>query len=848
MSNAAGPVSAYLRDRVTRLLRDHRVVVWYDPERAFTSFFETLELDSTTKLVRGEAYFRLREEAEQVTSTFRHGEAAPRSLLVYVPEPRLPTAENLLLPLERLGIRVARTLREEASMALRNSVPQTQRNEWFSVEGLTLSKLDELARAGTEIGSLAVVFGEVTPAQVAWKLLSDLSDSRLLAIEAAKQVTPLRDLLVSEFGVRFPEHVRDACGLRDAFAERILLYEFLDDLEEVPDALKSFRLPGRAGRLALCRDLAARLRDSRSAADSYARWATASEKTFRLATLEYDAQKLGRYFTFPFEERLALRHVHELASGERWDEAQRWVADQQRDSFWLRYDKERGGQWRVAELAVELWLAASEQLRKIPEADGPESWIRAYSRDPAGCWLPDQLARKLAALRTVWLDQAELGEIAQMALSRARELERRWAERFTDAVAAQPEGLTEVALQLDVFDKRVAPLLARDRRVALVLADALRFEMAQELSQMLEDSGQVTLDAALATLPTLTKIGMAALVPGAGHGLDLAEQGQRVIPVMKGVGRLRNLADRRARYTAAYGDRVGEITLDDCIGATARKLQNLVERSDLLLLLSQDLDEVGETDRVYRAADLMSRILDNLHRCIRRLSNAGVQEFVVVADHGFLLRDDITDAMKIDKPGGELVEERRRCVLGRDLAGGDHHIVLKSADLGLGGDLELAFPRGVNVFKVSGGSLAYLHGGLSIQECLVPVLEYVPKIADPTSGRPTLHVKMLGERITNRYFPVVLSYSADLFGQDQSRRFRVDLISGDESVGRALAATVGYREEAGNAIQLGSGEESTVTMGITGDLEGAGELELRVFDAELGETVKRLKVRYELAF
>ena len=745
MSNPAGPVSAYLRDRLTRLLRDHRVVVWYDPERAFTTFFETLELDSATKLLRGEGYFRLREEAEQETSTFRHGEAAPRGLLVYVPESRLPAAENLLLPLERLGASVERTLREEASMALRNRVPQTQRDEWFSVEGLTLPQLDELARAGAEIGSLAIMFGEVTPAQVARQFLHDPSESTLAALEAARLVAPLRGLLESEFGVRFSDNIEDARELRGAFARRILLNEFLDDLDEVPDVLTTFQLPGRPAQLAQCRDLAAGLRDSQSLSDSYADWATAAEKIFGLATLEYDAEKLGRYSTFPFEERLALRHVHELASTGRWEEAKEWVAEQRQHSFWLRYDKERDGQWRVVRLAVDLWLAASEQLQRIPKGDGPESWIRAYCRDSAGCWRPDQLARKLAALRTIWFDQLELGETANMALARARELERRWAEQFTDAVAAKPEGLSEVALQLDVFDKRVAPSLARGRKVALVLADALRFEMAQELSQMLEDSGQVTLDPALATLPTLTKVGMAALVPGAGHGLDLVEQGQRVLPVVQGGDPLRNLADRWARYTAAYGDRVGRITLDDCIGATAQKLQNLVERSDLLLLLSQDLDEVGETDRVYRAADLMSRILDNLHRCIRRLSNAGVQEFVVVADHGFLLRDDITDAMKLDKPGGELVEEHRRCTLGRHLARGDHHVVLKSTDLGLGGDLELAFPRGVNVFKVSGGSLAYLHGGLSIQECLVPVLRYLPKIADPTSGRPTLHVKVLGE-------------------------------------------------------------------------------------------------------
>ena len=96
-------------------------------------------------------------------------------------------------------------------MALRDRVPQAQRDEWFSVEGLTLRKLDELARAGTEIGSLAVVFGEVTPAQVAWRFLSDLTDE--YAGGTLKEQTRSchsETCLVSDFGVRFPENVRDA--------------------------------------------------------------------------------------------------------------------------------------------------------------------------------------------------------------------------------------------------------------------------------------------------------------------------------------------------------------------------------------------------------------------------------------------------------------------------------------------------------------------------------------------------------------------------------------------------------------------------------------------------------------
>lgn len=843
----AGPVTRYVRERITRLLREHGVVVWYDTERAFGGVYESLEVPAGSKLALEGGYFRLRESAEEHTAAFRYGGSADTSLLVYVPAPPLPDKQNLLYPLECLGERFERTLRQEASTALRDQVPSARIQEWFEVEGLTLEKLDELVSAGTEIGSLAVVFGDATASQVAWRFLENRDNRTLAEIEAAGQFVPLRDLLTTEFGVRLPEKIEESGALRDAFAERVLLYEFLDDLDEIPAELESIAPPRKRTQIAACRELARRLRDSQALADSYERWALSSEKQFGLAEIEYDPARLGQHDTFPFEERLALGHAYTLAASERWDDARRWIEQRQR-GFWVRHDEGRGGEWRVAELSVELWLAAEEKSRTFPASDDPRRWLSWYTAgsDEAG-WQPDQLARKLAALRTSWLDRPNLGEMATQALERASELEHQAAERFVDAVAAQPEELSSAPSQLDIFRRQVVPSLDAGRKTALVLADALRFEMGHELFEMLGDGGELTLQFAFATLPTLTKVGMAALVPGAEDGLELAEDGKKVVPARNG-HRLRKLADRRERYRAAYGDRVGDITLDDCLGVNTNRLRELVEEADLLLLLSQDLDEIGETDKAYRAANLMGQILSNLHGAIRRLANAGVEEFIVTADHGYLLREDLTDADKLDVPSGEILETHRRCVLGRGLGAGEHHVVLRCADVGLGGSLELAFPRGVNVFRKGGGNLAYLHGGISLQECVVPVLRYVPEIATRTAGRPTLELAVVGERVTNRYFPVMLSYHAgDLFDQDEARRFRIEATVQGDVVGRPLGATVGYRE-AGNAVELRSGEETAITMGITEDLEGEGKLEIRVFDTELGETVKKVKVPYEFAF
>ncbi|NBX41324.1 MAG: PglZ domain-containing protein [Gammaproteobacteria bacterium] len=61
----------------------------------------------------------------------------------------------------------------------------------------------------------------------------------------------------------------------------------------------------------------------------------------------------------------------------------------------------------------------------------------------------------------------------------------------------------------------VAPQVKRDRRVAVIISDALRFEVAEELARRLrrEDKLDAKLDPILGVLPAYTQMGMAALLP-----------------------------------------------------------------------------------------------------------------------------------------------------------------------------------------------------------------------------------------------------------------------------------------------------------------------------------------------
>ena len=68
----------------------------------------------------------------------------------------------------------------------------------------------------------------------------------------------------------------------------------------------------------------------------------------------------------------------------------------------------------------------------------------------------------------------------------------------------------------------MAPRLQQNgRKVAYLLIDALRYELGVALEKQLAEDGPVELKPAYAQLPSITPVGMASLLPGAGQTLSL---------------------------------------------------------------------------------------------------------------------------------------------------------------------------------------------------------------------------------------------------------------------------------------------------------------------------------------
>jgi hypothetical protein len=264
------------------------------------------------------------------------------------------------------------------------------------------------------------------------------------------------------------------------------------------------------------------------------------------------------------------------------------------------------------------------------------------------------------------------------------------------------------------------------------------------------------------------------------------------------------------------------------------------------------IDELAETMGGTFARRQMTSVLDDLRGAFRTLTSTGIERIVVTADHGYLYGDDISEGEKIDAPGGETIELHRRVWIGRGGMAAPGYLRLQASDLGLGGDLEFATPRSTAVFTAPGGSTDYFHGGLSLQELVIPVLELTRVETTPQaqSGQLRWELTPGSKTISTRFF------SIGVHGGKEQRQLellsaparpplaRVELRSRDGLVGEAIAATYGFRESSGevelrvdpsNSTQI---EPNTVTFQIAESVT-AGVAMAVLIDAVTGRELAR---------
>lgn len=300
-------------------------------------------------------------------------------------------------------------------------------------------------------------------------------------------------------------------------------------------------------------------------------------------------------------------------------------------------------------------------------------------------WLGDSGAREALALAPAEHEDTVAGAVRHLLGSWLDDS----ARAFQSAVDRQP-----------LPTARDQPAVVAGDDECVVFVDGLRYELGRRLAERLEAMGSKTrVEHRWAAIPTVTATAKPAVTPAA---LDISGDrlGADFRPAMRGSGRpalAKNL--RRAMEGRGY-QILGSGTLDIPLNAGARGW-----------LETGEIDKHGHHHRAVLFARQIERELDDLVRRITRLLKAGWRSVRVVTDHGWLLLPGGLPMVSLPR---HLTESQwARCAV----ISGDSRPDAPLHPWHWNPDEWFAAPPGIACFSRRD---EYAHGGLSIQECLIP--------------------------------------------------------------------------------------------------------------------------------
>jgi PglZ domain len=826
-----GIVSEHLVGLIAKQVEERSLVVWYDPDADFQTVAENLKISGTTIARYEGSFLKLRREIDPLLN----GLEAPK-LVVYVPVEQADT-QHALVELEAAGVvmqpgqqpfKCNTRLALVARNALKSVIGEGNAAEvekQVDAGKLTLADVDGLGSdlEGVAKGVVSVIFHSGNSQEIA---LAFLATDRLDGeIDKKAAITELASLLRNTFEVELPDKAT-LPSIRERLSRNVLLTDLFVGLgEAVPPSLASIKIAGSPAAVAACTTLARSWRLRRDVRDSYIAASLKVEQDFSLSKLPFDATKIVSVETFLALERALLRHVETALLEKATDELMA-LAKSRLASFWAEAMPPIQAHWALIAAAAEVLLEADrveKSLKKPPTTVA--ALMKAYAEGESPWCLLDSHHRHMES-RWYKFDPSEdhdnLEKLVNKAERRYTHVGSELAKHFIGQFQKAKHPAKGILRQVDLFETQVQPRL-KETKTAYVWVDALRFEMARELAEVLKDDFDLTLQPALATIPTITEIGMASLLPKANQSAKLVSVGNGKLALEVGGTVIKERKDRINFMKAHAGVPVFDAKLDDLLPKPTKKVRDGIQNAQLVLVTSQEIDELCEQDNIPQARRQMDGVLNDLRRGVRVLADLGVRSIVLVADHGHLFGEQIGEDMKIEAPGGDTKDLHRRVWVG--VGGNTEPSYLRTslASLGVESEFDIATPWTFACFKSKGGAKAYFHGGLSPQELVIPVLVLTPKSQRMAGPPSSINWTLLtgAKKLTTRFFSVQITGVGTGLFELEPPKVRVELRSKGKPVSLPVSASYGFEEATGDVtLKLADNdskkiEPNTVTVMVT---------------------------------
>ena len=707
------------------------IVVWHDPDAEFTELAEELDLPGVEVM---------REEKDKMFLLKRalNADLTGRRILLYRPRPRRLEGDWLA----DVEVRSQQFSADYASILLRElDAPDTRemrdalrRHKALLAKKRSLAKIRALRpshetpqQLELSIMALALDAAEATPVAVTQRFLelicTEGSDAALERLQKAGVRESFLDALAAWTGFSLSDPALAARHVLLSALSRAGLTGALEGLEQhmsrehgafCHEVFERWLTEGDADALMdACEQVEGevRLEERLSGTDA--------------ATL----QELSLADVFPCVDAVLLRRLLEMVStADRAEKAIKTANCRCGLAWHASFDCYYRGVVAIARMRL-FNRTHAEGMGALPA----ERVWNAYATE----WhVFDRLYRELhvALAEAIMGGSYDLDEALRGACDAIEPLYKNWflSEVNTRWVtAAAPELASRgyvggVPRQLDFYLDKVDSLARDKRRAWVVVSDALRYEVAAELAERLEreTKGSCELTSVQATLPSITRCGMAALLPHGGYALERA--GKDGFKVLVDGAEVPTCAARQQAIRRSHPTGIA-VQYETLVNEMGRKERlELVGEADVVYVYHNVIDALGDKPGTERKVFQGCRdAVDELVTAVRTIvRDFHASDVLVTADHGFLYTEEPLGEPEhtgIDDVSGEVVEYGRRYVVAAE--GATSEFLMPASLPGAQGMCGL-FPRECVRIRKAGGGENYVHGGISLQEMCVPVLQF----------------------------------------------------------------------------------------------------------------------------
>jgi uncharacterized protein (TIGR02687 family) len=693
-----------IKNALAKIFKKHRIVFWYDVKKELRREFEALELVGTEKIEVannefGVKYRILREQSDQKFLLYREG-------------PQPPDIDNWLLDVQ-LAHGEFRT--DQAGLWL------SELDLGFEFTAVVQAHADFFHAAKRRQQLKSLIKPDDTPGMIRLKMLA-------ICVGAEPRVDEILESLIAELAEGGVEKLNliTRCHLDAFWWDQLKRHYGYDSptpgmQDFAIELFKSCYAMGTDGEIRLTSDALVFLKRWKDSIRHHKAFEILSNQCadFLKIKQKMDYRVLVEldYFRLIDQKILSdlVQHVVErtISAGECT-----LVVRQRRQTYWYPHFAHL---YEAVDHAAQFLIGLDEISMEM------ESLAEGVQRYAQRWFQIDQLYRKYV-YRVVQSGQVTpMQKLSDM-------MESRYANSFLLPLNNQWQRLVDetdkwqavpVTRQDRFFTNYVEPFLKKEKKVFVVVSDALRFEAGQELQSLIrqEDRYEAELKPCLSMLPSYTQLGMAALLPGQALAILENDAGSVTVDGQNSQG----AAYRTKILQAGIKRPATTMRADDLLSMHKDDCRAMIRDHDLVYVYHNRIDATGDKrETEERTCEAVEEALQELVKIIKKLTAANASNLLVTADHGFLYQHRTLEEsdFSASEPEGEAIYVRdRRYVIGKNLTDKPGLRKFSAGQLGLEGDLEIQIPKSIHRLRLKGSGSRYVYGGASLQEVVIPVIQ-----------------------------------------------------------------------------------------------------------------------------